>query len=113
MNLSVSTFTLLCLSLLVACSTTPAPIRTEVQYLKPSSGLLQRCPSPQLVPSKTNQDIISNSLARQSAWDTCNIYHLCLLDWHAAAEIAAEKGEPMREFTCGEWGLIPKNSTTP
>jgi hypothetical protein len=56
------------------------------------------------VPSKTNGDIITNSLNRQSAYDQCNIYHQCLIDWHAAAKKVAEsKGKAVPDpSSCGQ-----------
>lgn len=94
---------LLCLLLLGACSTERALTRTETVYLQPSAGLLLQCPAPKLVPSRTNGDIVTNSLMRQSAWDQCNIYHQCLLDWHEAAKKVAEsKGKSVTmPASCG------------
>lgn len=99
-----STSTLLFLILLGACSTERALTRTVTVYLKPSDGLLLQCQPPALVPSKTNGDVIENSLNRQSAYDACDIRHQCLLDWHKAAKKVAEsKGKAVPEpASCGQ-----------
>ena len=96
--------TLLSLLLLAACSTDRALTRTEAVYLRPSAGLLVECSPPELVPSKTNGDIIANSINRQGAFDECNIRHQCLLDWHEAAKKVAEsKGKAVPEpASCGQ-----------
>lgn len=103
MKLSRSILILLCLSLLGACSTKRALIKTDVLHLKPNDGLLVSCPPPKLRPSKTNADIVANSLERQTAYETCNIYHQCLIDWHKAAEETVKaKGKTVAvPSTCG------------
>lgn len=103
MKLFANTLMLLCLLLLGACSTKRALTKTDVLYLQPNEGLLLLCPPPQLVPSSTNGDIINNSLARQTAYDQCNILHTCLVDWHAAAKKVVDakgKAVPM-PASCG------------
>jgi hypothetical protein len=86
-----SALTLMLLSLLVACSTTPA-VRTEVRHLEPSPALLQMCDDPFLVETKTGRDLVTNSNARQSAFERCKVRLTCLIGWHIAAKkVAAEK----------------------
>lgn len=104
MKLFASISLLLCLLPLGACSTNRALLRTEVVYLQPSAGLLQKCRPPELVPSRTNGDIVVNSLNRQTAYDYCNILHQCLLDWHVAAKKVAEsKGKAVpTPISCGQ-----------
>ena len=104
MKLFGNTLLLLSLLLLGACSTDRALLKTEVVYLQPSAGLLLQCQPPELVPSRTNGDIVTNSLNRQTAYDYCNILHQCLLDWHAAAKKVTEakgKAVPM-PTSCGQ-----------
>jgi hypothetical protein len=87
----------LCLTLSAACSTGPAkPQPPQQVFLDPPAPLLQMCAAPVLVPSKTNGDIISNSLARQLAFDVCDSRHACLVRWYEEAKaVAAKKGAAM------------------
>jgi hypothetical protein len=105
MKRSANIWILLSLLLLAACSTKPAkPTAPEVILLEPPQAVRLTCPAPVLVPSQTNRDLIDNSLSRQTAYDTCNIYHTCLLDWlAAAAKVHAKKGtEVPMPLTCGQ-----------
>lgn len=43
------------------------------------------CSPPQTRPSKTNQDVIDNSLARDLAYRECNARYQCLVSWIKAA----------------------------
>jgi hypothetical protein len=45
------------------------------------------------VPSKKNADIIDNSLARQTAYDKCDLRHNCLIDWYVAAKEIADNAK--------------------
>lgn len=81
------------LLLLAACSTKPATIKfteTEIRVQGPSAGLLAPCPAPVLVPSKTNGDIVTNSIMRQGAWTECALRHCGLIEWYAAAAATGE-----------------------
>ncbi len=50
--------------------------------------------------SEEVRDLVTNSNARQQAWETCNAYHEALLKWHAemqrseATTTDGEKSEP-------------------
>lgn len=95
MRQSASIFTAMCLTLLVACSTNRAaqtpPVKTVV--LDPPAPLLVLCAGPVLVPSKTNGDIINNSLARQQAFEMCDARQSCLVRWYIEAKkLVDQKG---------------------
>ena len=105
MKLFASTLILLFLLLLSACSTRPVLKTSQVIYLQPSAGLLTPCSPPSLRPSETNRDLVDNSLARQSAFDACNIRMTCLIEWHEAAPIAAAEGKAVPSLSqhCGHF----------
>ena len=101
----VSISILPCLLLLAACSTNHVVKESETLLLQPSAGLRTECTPPVLVPSRTNGDIINNSLNRQLAFDECNARHQCLLDWHTEAEkVAKAKGDAVpTPASCGKY----------
>ena len=73
-------FLLFLFPLMVACSTTPAP--RPPTYIQPSAALLQQCSPPRVRKSEYVRDLVENSNARQTAWETCDAKHKALLKWH-------------------------------
>lgn len=65
--------------LTVACSTTVAP--APAVKVMPSAALLQRCQAATLVPAETVRDLVTNSNARQLAYDKCAARMDALAGW--------------------------------